>query len=101
MPKLFTSLEEFLPPPPNKEFADPHTLLPPRTHISSVSGPSSSNSGLNSHNVIKGTGYHSVTVNCNKRITAMDWYQDVRHIELNLGEEVLFVLISSYHFGYA
>ena len=33
--------------------------------------------------------YHTVTVRKNDRITAADWYQDVRHIELDLGDEKL------------
>lgn len=33
--------------------------------------------------------YHTVTVKKNVRITAADWYQDVRHIELDLGDENL------------
>jgi sulfite reductase alpha subunit-like flavoprotein len=33
--------------------------------------------------------FHTVTVRKNVRITAPDWYQDVRHIELDLGDEDL------------
>lgn len=94
LPKLFLSLEDFLPPPPNKEFADPEALPPPRIRISSISGPSSSRSGLvKQDTLLHRDGYHNVSVKCNKRITASDWYQDVRHIELDLDEEVLSVLI--------
>ena len=32
--------------------------------------------------------YHDATLTCNRRITASDWYQDVRHFEFELGESV-------------
>ncbi|KAI0819807.1 riboflavin synthase domain-like protein, partial [Trametes gibbosa] len=32
--------------------------------------------------------YHHATVMCNKRITAEDWYQDVRHFDFSLGDEI-------------
>jgi hypothetical protein len=32
--------------------------------------------------------YHSATVKCNERITAKDWYQDVRHLEFNFEDDI-------------
>lgn len=32
--------------------------------------------------------YHSATVVVNRRLTAEDWYQDVRHFEFELAEDV-------------
>jgi sulfite reductase alpha subunit-like flavoprotein len=32
--------------------------------------------------------YHSATVRCNERITAQDWFQDVRHLELDIGDDI-------------
>ena len=36
-------------------------------------------------------GYHMATVQCNRRITADDWFQDVRHIEFKIAEDVQYV----------
>jgi hypothetical protein len=35
------------------------------------------------------TGYYDMTVEQNSRITADDWYQDVRHFELHCGRDIL------------
>ncbi|KAF8207221.1 hypothetical protein K438DRAFT_1815910 [Mycena galopus ATCC 62051] len=35
-------------------------------------------------------GFHSATVKCNNRITAEDWYQDVRHFEFDFNDEIRF-----------
>ena len=32
--------------------------------------------------------HHVATVSCNRRITAEDWYQDVRHFELEFDGDV-------------
>jgi sulfite reductase alpha subunit-like flavoprotein len=32
--------------------------------------------------------YHTATVLCNRRITAGDWYQDVRHIEFSFQDDI-------------
>jgi len=32
--------------------------------------------------------HHTATVSCNRRITSEDWYQDVRHFELNFDEDI-------------
>ncbi|PCH42882.1 riboflavin synthase domain-like protein [Wolfiporia cocos MD-104 SS10] len=36
----------------------------------------------------KDNGYFTATVECNRRITAADWYQDVRHFELDFEDEI-------------
>ncbi|KAJ7242750.1 riboflavin synthase domain-like protein [Mycena haematopus] len=35
-------------------------------------------------------GFHLATVKCNNRITAEDWYQDVRHFEFNFEQDIRF-----------
>ncbi|KAJ7510327.1 hypothetical protein B0H11DRAFT_2152489 [Mycena galericulata] len=35
-------------------------------------------------------GFHPATVRCNRRITAEDWYQDVRHLEFDFDDEIQF-----------
>jgi hypothetical protein len=32
--------------------------------------------------------YHTATVRCNRRITASDWYQDVRHFEFDFVDDI-------------
>jgi len=32
--------------------------------------------------------YHTATVKCNRRITADDWYQDVRHFEFDFVDDI-------------
>ncbi len=32
--------------------------------------------------------YHNAVLTCNRRMTAPDWYQDVRHFEFELDENV-------------
>ena len=32
--------------------------------------------------------YHQAKIQCNRRITSPDWYQDVRHIELSFDDEI-------------
>ena len=33
-------------------------------------------------------GYYTATISTNSRITAPDWYQDVRHFELTFDEDI-------------
>lgn len=37
--------------------------------------------------------YHNAVLKCNRRLTATDWYQDVRHFEFELDENVQYVLM--------
>jgi hypothetical protein len=37
--------------------------------------------------------FHHATVKCNTRITAEDWYQDVRHLEFAFDEEIQHVRV--------
>lgn len=32
--------------------------------------------------------FHNATMSCNKRLTAEDWYQDVRHFELDFEDDI-------------
>ncbi|KAI3614119.1 nadph dependent diflavin oxidoreductase 1 [Moniliophthora roreri] len=34
--------------------------------------------------------YHAATVKCNKRITAQDWFQDVRHLEFQFEDDITY-----------
>jgi sulfite reductase alpha subunit-like flavoprotein len=37
-------------------------------------------------------GFYSATVKCNNRITAGDWYQDVRHFEFDFDDDIRHVI---------
>ncbi|KAJ6448883.1 riboflavin synthase domain-like protein [Mycena sanguinolenta] len=37
------------------------------------------------------SGFYSATVKCNNRITAEDWYQDVRHFEFDFDQDIQFL----------
>jgi sulfite reductase alpha subunit-like flavoprotein len=34
--------------------------------------------------------YFKAVVSCNRRITADDWYQDVRHLEFTFSDNILY-----------
>ena len=40
--------------------------------------------------------YHRAVVNCNQRITADDWFQDVRHIEFKFQDNLQCVQVTSW-----
>ena len=40
--------------------------------------------------------YHNAVLACNRRITAADWYQDVRHFDFQLDENVEYVLAHAF-----
>lgn len=90
MPNAFSALEQLLPPPPDAMFESPDALPPPRITISSSSG---SPSIAREDPLGEAHDYHLATVRCNDRITAADWFQDVRHIELDLEDDVLCVFL--------
>ncbi|THH00704.1 hypothetical protein EW145_g7039 [Phellinidium pouzarii] len=85
-PLVFGALEEQAPPPLGATFEDVNALPPPRITIASSSGTVST--ATESSYLKQPNGYHHVTVRCNDRMTAQDWYQDVRHIELDLEEDI-------------
>ena len=70
--------------------------LPPGTPTHSTSSiPPSRVTLVRSDAVINGADpllhdqtYHQAKVKCNERITASDWYQDVRHLELGFDEDI-------------
>ncbi|OCB88873.1 riboflavin synthase domain-like protein [Sanghuangporus baumii] len=85
MPLVFSALEALLPPPLDGTIEDPDVLPPPRISIT-TSGKTLDcvDDPLHGFN-----DYHLATVRRNDRITAKDWFQDVRHIELDLEDEVI------------
>ncbi|KAL5525384.1 TAH18_1 [Sanghuangporus sanghuang] len=86
MPLVFSALEALLPLPLDGTIEDPDVLPPPRISIT-TSGKTLDcvDDPLHGFN-----DYHLATVRRNDRITAKDWFQDVRHIELDLEDEVIY-----------
>jgi sulfite reductase alpha subunit-like flavoprotein len=66
------------------------TLHPPRATIVDAPKASSVDSFVlsPSDKTDPHTTYHRATVRCNNRITARDWFQDVRHIEFDFKEDI-------------
>jgi sulfite reductase alpha subunit-like flavoprotein len=63
------------------------TLHPPRATI--VNAPKASPVVFSPlHEIDPDTTYYRAAVRCNNRITAQDWFQDVRHIEFDFKEDI-------------
>lgn len=60
---------------------------PPRISISDVT----SDPSVNKDPLDEDEQYHMAVVKCNRRITAEDWYQDVRHFEFSFKENIKYV----------
>jgi hypothetical protein len=83
--QLYYAILEFYPLPPGLQVLEDKDIPPPRV---SMSKPSSSAKYYTLDPLEVDPKYHSATVRCNSRLTADEWYQDVRHIELSLDHEV-------------
>lgn len=86
IPQLFTAVDNAHLPPPDITFQSMDSLPPPRISITESDLPFAS-----STKPVRRYDDYRATVRVNRRITAPDWYQDVRHIELDLEEYVLYV----------
>ncbi|KAJ7650639.1 riboflavin synthase domain-like protein [Roridomyces roridus] len=82
MGAILESLLQTYPLPDGLEMM-PATVIPP-ARASIVQDSSSSTS------ITKMPGFPSAVVKCNQRITAEDWYQDVRHLEFHFDNEIQF-----------
>ncbi|TFK47130.1 riboflavin synthase domain-like protein [Heliocybe sulcata] len=76
---LIDVLSEHFPPPPGtpSDIPPPRATFVPASPISGSSDPRLSN-----------PRYHQATLRVNKRVTAEDWWQDVRHFEFEFEREV-------------
>ncbi|KAH9837670.1 riboflavin synthase domain-like protein [Rhodofomes roseus] len=83
--KLSEALLEFYPLPPGLEVQTADSLPLPRVSIldADASTPAPCRTPLDDD-----PQHYTATVSCNRRITAEDWYQDVRHFELDFDEDV-------------
>lgn len=83
--KLQAALLQSFPLPPGKDVVLLNHVPPPRVTIDFETKEPS---------IAPGTvpsDYHPVVVSSNKRITADDWYQDVRHLEFTSDEDIQYV----------
>ncbi|KAJ6577333.1 riboflavin synthase domain-like protein [Mycena capillaripes] len=82
MDKILQSLLLTYPLPSNLEIIPPAAVPPPRASMvedTSLAAPFFPPANR---------GFYSATVKCNTRITAEDWYQDVRHLEFDFEHEI-------------
>ena len=92
-PAVFEALEKLLHKSPG-ELEDANARPYPRIRlldatVSHEDGKFASNSGQPSRSIVDlPHSRHDVMVKVNRRMTAEDWYQDVRHIELELEEQI-------------
>ena len=83
---LSEKLLELYPLPPGIDIL-PDGIPQPRVSISD--GPALETG----HSVGVPDDYHLATVSANRRVTAEDWYQDVRHFEFEFDEDLQYVAI--------
>ncbi|KZT67892.1 riboflavin synthase domain-like protein [Daedalea quercina L-15889] len=83
--KLTHTLLEFYPLPPLLDIQSADGLPPPRV---SITDSDARTLAAYQHPLDDDPQHYTATVSCNRRITAEDWYQDVRHFELDFDEDV-------------
>lgn len=91
MRQLESVLKELYPLPDNYEeerYPAEHELPHPRVAFSNPLGPVQDVEALVEKGFLKANGHHLATVIINKRITAPEWEQDVRHFELEFEGDV-------------
>ncbi|KAI0920248.1 hypothetical protein AcV5_010040 [Taiwanofungus camphoratus] len=79
--QLSESLVRLYPLPPGVEILPDTTLPPPRVSITNTGKAPP-------YMFIQDSDCHIATVLCNRRITAEDWYQDVRHFEFEFDDDI-------------
>ncbi|KAF7330350.1 NADPH-dependent diflavin oxidoreductase 1 [Mycena venus] len=82
MEKIMQALLFAYPLPPDVEVIPAAAIPSPR--VSMVEDPSFTTPSSSAAE----PGFYSATVKCNNRITAEDWYQDVRHFEFAFDDEI-------------
>ena len=82
---LLGALLQFYPLPLGKTLASEDELPPARVSIEETTPEAlkSCNDPLEDD-----SEFHIATVKVNKRITAEDWFQDVRHLEFNFKDDI-------------
>ncbi|OJT11116.1 NADPH-dependent diflavin oxidoreductase 1 [Trametes pubescens] len=85
MKQLSSVLTQIFPLPDGVVAESPDSLPPPRISISDASAGAQL---TRKDPLVVDREYHLATVTCNKRITAEDWYQDVRHFEFAFDDDI-------------
>ncbi len=85
MKQLSSVLTQIFPLPDGVVAESPDSLPPPRISISDASAGAQLTW---KDPLVVDREYHLATVTCNKRITAEDWYQDVRHFEFAFDDDI-------------
>lgn len=99
-PRLFEELGQLLPRPVGK-LEDANALPNPRIRIrlldaeGAVSGYNAASGEPSRLTIDMAPARREATVKVNRRMTAEDWYQDVRHIELTLEKQIKYVETTS------
>ncbi|KAF4588599.1 NAPDH-dependent diflavin reductase [Pleurotus pulmonarius] len=86
--KLTRSLLEIYPLQPGVQPLSPNAKPNPRASFVASSSQSLDRSSTVSWHSDQKTTYHQATVSKNQRITSQDWYQDVRHFELDFEDDL-------------
>lgn len=83
--KLLETLQQLYPLPPGMIALAAEDKPPPRISVQIVS-----DAAFKDYKDPLGVdkGYHTASVKVNRRITALDWYQDVRHFEFEFKEDI-------------
>lgn len=90
MPTLFDAVQSIIPSHADATYGDVNALPPPRIRVLSA-GSSGKKTEVDKGCLESSANYHFATVKCNKRITATDWFQDVRHIEFETEDNIVCV----------
>lgn len=83
---LFEALVALFPLPPGLDIAPADLLRPSRITITSLQ-----ETRIEHPTPQNGQSLHFATLKTNQRITADDWYQDVRHMEFELDSQIEYV----------
>jgi hypothetical protein len=83
---LLDSLLRLYPLPQGLEISPPGLLSPPRISVSNVSA-TATNHQVDPFEIAH--DHFRAVVKCNQRITAGDWYQDVRHLEFMFTDDIV------------
>lgn len=77
-------------PLPHEQNSIPAGRPPPRVSLSNLV----SDASLNPDPLDEDAKFHTALVKCNRRITAEDWFQDVRHFEFSFEDDIEYGYLS-------
>jgi hypothetical protein len=87
--RLISALLERCPVPDGSATRTADDLPAPRVLLNSIGDNDECSISVGSDPTLDpGALYHEATLICNRRITAEDWYQDVRHFEFTFQDDI-------------